>query len=103
MNWAADESISQLIALARREDLGSGDVTSALMPNGDAVSEFALVAKQPCVLSGRAVASEILAAYDSKSNAMGFVGSGPRMWAPFRRRWVLFEAGGKRACRGRVL
>jgi nicotinate-nucleotide pyrophosphorylase (carboxylating) len=34
------------------------------MPDGDVLAEFALVAKQTCVLSGRAVAEEVLAAYD---------------------------------------
>ena len=64
MSLADDESISQLIALARQEDLGGGDITTALMPDADALAEFALVAKQKCVLAGREVADQVLAAYD---------------------------------------
>lgn len=58
------ESISTLIALAKQEDLGAGDVTTALMPQRDVSATFSLVAKQPCVLAGRQFVEQILVAYD---------------------------------------
>jgi nicotinate-nucleotide pyrophosphorylase (carboxylating) len=64
MNLLHDESVSRLIALARQEDLGDGDVTTALMADAKAVAKFTLVAKQKCVLAGREVVDKILAAYD---------------------------------------
>ncbi len=65
MNLVCDETVSKLIALARQEDLGDGDITTALMPHAAAVAEFTLVAKQKCVLAGRDVADQILTAYSS--------------------------------------
>lgn len=64
MNSLRNDSISQLIALALEEDLGVGDVTTALMPHPETGAEFSLVAKQKCVLAGRDVAGQILAAFD---------------------------------------
>ncbi len=63
MNSSPD-LISTLIAVARQEDLGDGDVTTALMPHQEADAEFSVVAKRRCVLAGREVVDQILAAYD---------------------------------------
>ena len=65
MSLADDESLLQLITMARTEDLGEKDITTALMSNADAAAEFALVAKQPCVLAGREIVGHVLAAYDA--------------------------------------
>jgi len=64
MNVADDADVRELIAIARREDFGAGDVTSALMPGGDERALFSLVAKQTGVLAGRQIAPIILSAYD---------------------------------------
>lgn len=47
---ALDPISRRLIALALEEDLGPGDVTSALVPDGDGRAK--LLAKQPLVLAG---------------------------------------------------
>ena len=52
-----------LARMARAEDLGTGDVTGMLLEPEDE-ARFELLFKQPAVLAGRAVASEILKAYD---------------------------------------
>jgi len=57
------ESIARLIALAKREDLGPGDLTSALLPNPSAPASFTLVAKADGVLAGREIALPVLRAY----------------------------------------
>ena len=58
-----DQAVA-LARLAREEDLGSGDVTGALLEIGEAAGEFDLIAREPCVLAGRAIAAEILHVYD---------------------------------------
>lgn len=60
----SDDCISRLIALARQEDLGDGDITTALIPHADVDSQFALISKQEGVLAGCRVAEQVLAAYD---------------------------------------
>jgi len=56
------ENLRQLLAVARAEDLGDGDITSALLPSGTrAAGRF--VARQPIVLCGGAFLGEIAAAY----------------------------------------
>ena len=54
--------VKVLAELSRKEDLGSGDVTSSLI-NDSGAGRFNLLAKQPCVLAGRAVAQSILDVY----------------------------------------
>jgi len=65
MNLADDESLLQLISMARKEDLGGKDITTSLMSNADDAAEFELVAKQPCVLAGREIVDRVFAAYDA--------------------------------------
>jgi len=59
-----DESVRRLIALARDEDLGAGDLSTALLPDSREIVTFSLVARQPCVLAGCEIAEAVLAAYD---------------------------------------
>ena len=61
-DWPA---VRRLIQLARDEDLGSGDLSSSLLPDPAAPARFALIAKQPGVLAGQALAAAVLDAYDS--------------------------------------
>lgn len=65
MDPAFNESVAQLIALARKEDVGQGDVTTALMAEPDAPARFQLVAKQKCVLAGVELVPQILASFDA--------------------------------------
>ena len=64
MGLPDEPDVRELIALARREDLGDGDVTTALMPDGDRPAAFRAIAKECGVFAGREVAPAILAAYD---------------------------------------
>jgi len=64
MSMPEDPSLAELIALAKREDLGDGDVTTALMPSRDEPAAFLLLAKQPGVFCGCEVAVPIVQAYD---------------------------------------
>lgn len=65
MGLAEDETVSQLISLAKREDLGAGDLTSGLLPQAGAVADFRLVAKQPGIFAGREIAPRVIHAYDT--------------------------------------
>jgi nicotinate-nucleotide pyrophosphorylase (carboxylating) len=56
--------VRELIALARREDLGSGDITSALLETTATPARFQLLAKASGVFAGREIAPPILAAFD---------------------------------------
>ncbi|MEK6677363.1 MAG: carboxylating nicotinate-nucleotide diphosphorylase [Planctomycetota bacterium] len=64
MFFTDDETLILLIALAIREDLGTGDITSSLLPNPDAETTFKVTVKQPGVFSGKEIAQAILNAYD---------------------------------------
>ncbi|RME39624.1 MAG: carboxylating nicotinate-nucleotide diphosphorylase [Planctomycetota bacterium] len=65
MTIADDPGVRTLIELARSEDFGAGDVTTALMEGADRPARFHLIAKAPCVLAGAAVLPAILQAYDA--------------------------------------
>ena len=56
--------VRRLIELAKTEDLGAGDITSALMINPHEASAFRVLAKQQGVFAGREIASAVLRAYD---------------------------------------
>ena len=63
---AADhEAVRKLITLAKREDLGAGDLTTALLADPEAPSEFRLLAREPCIFAGREIAAAVLQAYDN--------------------------------------
>jgi len=57
---------TRLAELAREEDLGAGDVTSALLPTGDERAEFRLVAREPLVFAGQVIAADVLGVYGSE-------------------------------------
>ena len=57
------ENLTRLLIMAREEDLGGGDVTSAMLPDGrDAKGRFA--ARQEIVVCGAALLATIAEAYD---------------------------------------
>jgi nicotinate-nucleotide pyrophosphorylase (carboxylating) len=64
MSVADEEGVARLIALAKAEDLGSGDLTVGLMADPAEQAEFRLVAKEPGVFAGREIAPAVLVAYD---------------------------------------
>ena len=61
---ADDDGVRRLIELARGEDLGAGDLTSALLSNPEEAASFRLLARQRGVFAGREIAGIIAAAYD---------------------------------------
>jgi len=64
MSLLEDHSWVELIAAAKREDLGENDVTTELMPSRDEASSFSLLAKAPGVFCGQEVTVPIVHAYD---------------------------------------
>ena len=64
MSIADDQAVAELIALARREDLGPADITASLIGDPNARTTFRLMAKQPGVFAGCEVAPAIVHAYD---------------------------------------
>ena len=64
MSIADDEGVARLIALAKEEDLGAGDVSTGLLPDGGARAEFRLLAKEQGVFAGREIVPAVLHAYD---------------------------------------
>ncbi len=61
------ECLGRLLALARSEDLGSGDVTSALLPGGGR-ARATFVAREELVLCGGAFLGQIAQEYDPQIN-----------------------------------
>jgi nicotinate-nucleotide pyrophosphorylase (carboxylating) len=66
VSLADDPTVVELIALARREDLGTGDITSLLLPAPDQPARLRLIARQPGVFAGREIAEAVAAAYDPR-------------------------------------
>ena len=64
MGVADEAGLAELIAMARREDMGGGDVSSALLADPRQAATFHLAAKQRGVFAGRAIAPAVLAVYD---------------------------------------
>jgi nicotinate-nucleotide pyrophosphorylase (carboxylating) len=64
MNPADHEEVAALIELARREDLGHGDITSALLADPRAFADFRVWMNAPGVFAGRPIAEAVLRAYD---------------------------------------
>lgn len=58
-----EADVRELIALAKREDLGSGDITAAFVPGRSDRAAFSLFAKQPGVFCGQEVTGAILETY----------------------------------------
>ncbi len=65
MQSVCDKSVERLIAMAKEEDLGGGDLSAGLLPDPSARGEFRLLGKQRGVLAGVEVAQSVLGAYDS--------------------------------------
>jgi len=59
MTLMDEPSVRELMALARREDLGDGDLTTSLLSNGSERAVFHLLAKQACVFAGRDVGDAV--------------------------------------------
>jgi len=53
-----------LAELARAEDVGGGDLTGMLLAEADAVGSAALVAREPMVVAGVAIADVVLSVFD---------------------------------------
>lgn len=64
MNPLDETAIAHLVKLARQEDLGTGDVTTSLLPDPNKPGTFRLVGKERGVLAGTDLAAKILSAYD---------------------------------------
>jgi len=62
---AERENLWRLLELARAEDLGSGDVTSAILP-ADVTAVGRFVARQQLVLCGGALLEAIAVHYDGQ-------------------------------------
>lgn len=60
------EELRELILLARREDLGSGDVTSRLLPDPDIPAAGTLVQKQAGVICGLPIVQMVCRVYDQR-------------------------------------
>lgn len=65
MSLGDDPSVAELIAMARREDLGGGDLTARLLDRPEAPARFHLLGKQRGVFAGREITPAVLGAYDS--------------------------------------
>ncbi len=65
MQSAFDESVRRLIAIAKEEDLGAGDLSAGLLPDPSAPAEFRLLGKQDGVVAGVDIAQAVLATYDA--------------------------------------
>ncbi len=59
------DNLWQLLEMARQEDLGGGDVTSAILPR-EVVATGRFVTRQPAVVCGVALLEPIAAAYDGE-------------------------------------
>lgn len=59
-----ENQLAALIALAKSEDLGSGDITSALLDDPPTTASFELIAKAHGTFAGKEIAAKIIAAYD---------------------------------------
>lgn len=82
MNWS--KLTLQLIAAACEEDLGAGDITSALLPGGAQPATGRVVARQAGVLCGLAVAPTICGAFARRIDerlVFATQPSGPRAFA----------------------
>jgi nicotinate-nucleotide pyrophosphorylase (carboxylating) len=69
-------AVEQLIALALEEDLGRGDPTSEAIFDAAALARGAIVAKEPLVLAGVAVAQAVFARVDGATRFVAEVDDG---------------------------
>jgi nicotinate-nucleotide pyrophosphorylase (carboxylating) len=61
-----DEHVRELIQLAKREDLGSGDVTSALLVSEDKIGVGTLVQRDVGIVCGLPIVEMVCRAYDER-------------------------------------
>src|SRR5687768_4668325 len=66
LKFPAQEEVRELIQLAKREDLGGGDVTSRLLVPEDAIGVGTLVQKQVGIACGLPMVEMICRAYDER-------------------------------------
>jgi nicotinate-nucleotide pyrophosphorylase (carboxylating) len=69
------ESLWNLLEMARSEDLGSGDVTSAILPD-DVAARGQFRARQPMVFCGGALLEAIAVCYDGSLRTEALLGEG---------------------------
>jgi nicotinate-nucleotide pyrophosphorylase (carboxylating) len=72
-------SVKQLIALALEEDLGRGDVTSEAIFAPDARVEGRIIAKEPLIVAGVAVARAVFRKVDRDARFEAVVADGQRL------------------------
>lgn len=65
MTLSDDKAVLSLIERSKKEDLGSGDLSTGLINDPGEQTAFRLIAKQPGVFAGREIAPAVLQAYDS--------------------------------------
>jgi nicotinate-nucleotide pyrophosphorylase (carboxylating) len=91
-------AVHALIELALEEDLGRGDVTAQAVlgagASGDTATRAVLVAKQPLVLFGHAVAEAVLARVDPRITYGALVPDGAFVEVAARARVPVAELGG---------
>ncbi|MFV1994527.1 MAG: carboxylating nicotinate-nucleotide diphosphorylase [Verrucomicrobiales bacterium] len=75
----AENDREKLIALALAEDLGDGDVTAAFFTAADALALARIVAREPGVAAGLAVAREVFLAVDPALDLSAGVSDGDRV------------------------
>jgi nicotinate-nucleotide pyrophosphorylase (carboxylating) len=70
---------SDIIALALREDIGCGDVTSEYFASQEIRAEGRIVAREPCIVAGLAVAEEVFRRVDANLEILRRVADGTRV------------------------
>jgi len=70
-------SVGPTVASALAEDIGSGDLTAALV-NGDAVAGATIIAREPLVLAGQDWATEVFRQVDENIILDWYLGDGQR-------------------------
>lgn len=62
------EHVNHMIDLAIREDVGSGDITTALLPNADMSGKGKIIAKEPIVVAGLEIAQQVFEKFEPGVN-----------------------------------
>lgn len=72
-------AVEALIALAIEEDLGRGDVTSEAIFDAAATSAGVIIAKEPLIVAGTAIAAAVFARVDGGTRVVVAAGDGARV------------------------
>jgi nicotinate-nucleotide pyrophosphorylase (carboxylating) len=72
------ENLWRLLEMARDEDLGSGDVTSSILP-AEVMATAHFVARQPMVICGLALLETMALCYDGQIRTELLVDEGSRV------------------------